>query len=1012
MISAPYCSRNEIRLLTLFFFYLLGSSLTAQRLPKAETLTVDDGLGFRDVTAIAQDAQGLMWFGTRQGLSRYDGYRFTRFGNGSQADKFLPGEDILLNSMVLANDTTLWLVIDKRLHALHLPDYTCRDISAGSGIGGAVCQLNRAKDGSIWLVWEDAHRQYLCHSEKGAAFREIASVGRLRREFTHLATDTTGNAWWSTITAGLRQYSPQGALLHEARPDSFVWYGTTMYATPVFVDSRNRVFILPKSKNQIWLYDPVARHVAIMADSLPSVAYHALEDSRGHIWFATKDRLLRLAPDDVWTDYSSVLKTALPYSSIQALYEDRTNMLWVATDNGLLKLPIQKQLFQRYFNVPGLKWGNAMRSIFEDKSGRIYGYCENGAIGLHRVDPLAGTTVLLPLSGGAGKGSKLLEQAMHFVADPTDDVAWTLTNQLIKIDLRTLRLTPIADFPEVANKLSHNPLALLRNGTFLLGGFLDRLTIFNPRTGAQTRLLPAPSTHFQTVATEAFLENEDGSLWVATATAGLYRFSRSGQVLQHLSADSKPALSNNHLLALHRAADGLLWIGTFGGGLNCLDPHTGAVRIFTRREGLPDDNVTGILSDAAGNVWVSTYNGLACYSSKQGTFQNFFEEDGLSSNEFNYTSFFKDSRGRLWFGGMNGVHVFSPADLLQSHLNPPLCFTGFSKYNRRRDSLETRLLGSRFLEPVTISPYDSYFQFNWILPNYFKPDKNQYYVWLEGFESDWSFIGNIALVRYNKLPAGHYVLHIKGADSKGNWSEAELAVAIHVLPFYYQTWWFMLLCALLLVGVVYAVARYRIQQQLAMERMRTRIAGDLHDEVGSMLSGLSMQAEMLELDQNKIDSGRLRHISDISRLALSKMRDVVWAIDSRRDLVKDLLDRMREHAEEMLAPRDIAFEFQLGELPLEKKLPVDQRQHLFLFFKEAITNVVKHAAASTVTIRFGNFGQHFELSVRDNGTSVAPSTASTGLGLQNMELRARQLGAVLHIRRENGFLVSMRMKAL
>ncbi len=1007
MNSAPCCSKNDIRLLALLFFYLLGGSLTAQRLPKAETLTVDDGLGFRDVTAIAQDGQGLMWFGTRQGLSRYDGYRFTRFGNSGQADKFLPGENILINSMVLVNDTTLWLVIDQRLHALHLPDYTCRDISAASGIAGAVCQLKRGRDGSIWLVWEDAQRQYLCRSAKGAAFQQVASARRLRRAFNHLAIDTTGNAWWSTITGGLCQYSPQGALLHEARPDSFVWYGTTMYATPVFVDSRNRVFILPKSKNQIWLYHPAARRVEIMADSLPSVAYHALEDRQGHLWFATKQGLLRLAPDDSWMDYSNVLKSALQYSVIQALYEDRTNLLWVATDNGLLKWPIQKQLFQRYFNVPGLNWGNAMRSIFEDRSGRIYGYCENGAIGLHRVDPVSGTTALLPLSGG-----NLLEQAMHFVADPTENAAWTLTDKLIKIDLQNLRITPVAEFPEIANKFSHNPLALLRDGTFLLGGFLDRLTIFNPGTGAQTRLLQDPSAHFKTVATEAFLENADGSLWVATATAGLYRFSRSGQVLQHLSADSQPALSNNHLLALHRAADGLLWIGTFGGGLNCLDPSTGAVRIFTRREGLPDNNVTGILSDAAGNVWVSTYNGLACYSSEQGTFQNFFEEDGLSSNEFNYTSCFKDSRGGLWFGGMNGVHVFSPADILQSHLNPPLCFIGFSKYNGRRDSLETRVLGSRFLEPITISPYDSYFQFDWTLPNYFKPDKNQYYVWLEGFDTGWSFTGTTAMVRYNKLPAGRYILHIKGADSKGNWSEAELAVPIRVLPFYYQTWWFVLLCALLLAAAVYAVARYRIRQLLAMERMRTRIAGDLHDEVGSMLSGLSMQAEMLELDQNKIEPGRLRHISEISRLALSKMRDMVWAIDSRRDLVRDLLDRMREHAEEMLAPRDIAFEFQLGELPLEKKLPVDQRQHLFLFFKEAITNIVKHSAASTVTIRCGNFGQHFELSIQDDGTSVAPSTASTGLGLQNMALRARQLGAVLQIQRENGFLVSMRMKAL
>ncbi|MFQ5447969.1 MAG: triple tyrosine motif-containing protein, partial [Saprospiraceae bacterium] len=313
---------------------------------------------------------------------------------------------------------------------------------------------------------------------------------------------------------------------------------------------------------------------------------------------------------------------------------------------------------------------------------------------------------------------------------------------------------------------------------------------------------------------------------------------------------------------------------------------------------------------------------------------------------------------------------------------------------------------------IEISPYDNYFQIDWALPNYFKPEKNLFYVWLEGLDEGWYFSGNTPSIRYNKLPDGRYTLHIKGSDSKGNWSEKELAVPIRVKPFFYQTWWFVLACALLVAGIAYAIARYRLQRLLEMERMRTKIASDLHDEVGSMLSGLAMQAEILELSNKQNDPARLRYLSEISRLAVSKMRDLVWSIDSRRDQVKNLLDRMREHAAEILTPNDITFRFQLGDLPLEKKMPVIIRQHLFLIFKEAVTNICRHSCASSVVIFLGNRNDGFEMSIADNGAGTADKVPSSGLGMANMRMRAEALGAEFSVEQSDGFLVKIRVKML
>jgi ligand-binding sensor domain-containing protein/two-component sensor histidine kinase len=1002
--------RIRLWIAALLWFYSLY--LGAQRLPKGEAITIEDGLGFRSVTAIEQDKQGLMWIGTRQGLNRFDSYQFVRFGNDRRADQFFPGGDVLPGGIHTINDSLLWIVADSKLYSFNRNNFHYRDISASSGIQGLVLALQPASDGSVWAVWEEEGQMHLGRSEQNAVFKKLASAPRSRRENSSLIIDRSGNAWWSCATTGLQYFSPQGQLLHEIKVDSSVWYGTIRYFSPVFVDSKSRVFIFPKSKNQIWLYQPEERKIEIIADSLTSIAYHGTEDSHGNLWFATKTQLLRWNPDRTWTEYSSVVKDALPSGNIQGLYEDQTNLLWVITDNGLVKIPNHKQHFQTWLVKPGVGWGNEMRSIFEDKYGNIYAYCEIGDIGIHRVSFPQGNTELIFAPGVHYPNSKLLEEAKHFISDQKENVVWTLTDQLIKIDLQTMKPMAVWDFGGIADKFSSNPMTRLRDGSFLLGNTLDRLTIFDPISDKRVRWIKESQHNYTAILTRFYLENEDGSVWVATDGHGLYRISREGVILQTLTTESSPALSNNHLLSLFAEDNTTLWIGTFGGGLNRFDVSANTIQIFDQKQGLANDNVTGILSDALGNIWASTYNGLSCLRMREGYIQNFYEEDGLSNNEFNYTSFYKDRRGLLWFGGMNGVQSFKPEDILDQRINPPMSVTGFSKYNRQRDSLITIALGELTMAPIQISPYDSYFQFSWTLPNYFKPEQSKYYVWLEGLEDDWTYIGNQPVIRYHKLPAGQYTLHIKGSDSKGNWSSGQLSIPIKVHQIFFKTWWFILCGLLVIAGIVYAFVHYRLQRLLEMERMRTRIAGDLHDEVGSMLSGLAMQAEIMELDHQKSDPARLHRISEISRLTLSKMRDVVWSIDSRRDQVKDLLDRMRENAEEMLTPKDILFQFELGELPMEKKLPVDERQHLFLFYKEAITNIIKHANATSVTIRFGQFGEYFELVVHDNGTTVPSTSGSSGFGLQNLEMRAKKLGATFLLQKQNGFRVGLKMKSI
>jgi signal transduction histidine kinase len=194
--------------------------------------------------------------------------------------------------------------------------------------------------------------------------------------------------------------------------------------------------------------------------------------------------------------------------------------------------------------------------------------------------------------------------------------------------------------------------------------------------------------------------------------------------------------------------------------------------------------------------------------------------------------------------------------------------------------------------------------------------------------------------------------------------------------------------------------------------MRTRIASDLHDEVGSMLSGLAMQAELMEMNPQANHSQTLAYLRNTSREAVSKMRDLVWSIDSRRDLVKNLLDRMREYAEEILPAKGIEYRFQLGELDMDQKLPSETRQHLYFIFKEAVNNVARHSNADKVTVVFGNFADECRLEIRDNGCVESEQLPKSGLGISNIQMRAKKLQAKLSIASDNGFCILLRLRKI
>ncbi|MGB3607772.1 ligand-binding sensor domain-containing protein [Psychroserpens sp.] len=989
---------------------LVCSSFYSQNPSQIDVLTTDDGLLFRHVNSVVQDGNGLMYFATSQGITRYDGYDFKVYNSDRENPFFIEEEN---TGVMLVDDTkeSLWYLANDKLFSIHLTIDSVKHYGASKNIKGKVLRLLKTEEGSLWVITDDywknqdhTAKQYLQKYTNGR-FEVMASIPRNNRGFSNLVEDQNGFLWWSTPNATLK-YDTKGHLLATYDLVKYDWYGVEMHFTVSFFDSNNTHYYFPHQGgiNSFEETNQSSTRILETEDEF----FYAIEDHQNHIWFAGRNVLKRRSPDGDFVDYTKELKSNFDFTDINSLFIDANNLLWVSTDNGLFKVRIGEQLFTTVFKSENAGWGHTMRGVFEDHNASLFALCESENKLFYKS--VSGRIDTLHLKLEDGSPIKLENAAGFFVPNASKTEVFATGKTLLKINLETGRVKDYKGLTRNIKVYGTNPMIMLNNGNILLGYTLSRLLIFNPKT-EESELVFKPEELPNEIANLKFFKQSEQAniVWVGTQDNGLLKLNLNGTVERIYDSDSRPQISKNHILVVEEDQDGSLWVGTYGGGLNHISADGSTVKVYTKSQGLPDNNIVGILTDDKNNLWISTYNGLAYFDKDTKIFQNFYTEDGLSHNEFNYSSFYKSPSGEFYFGGMNGLNAFKPEAIIKTSERPILHLTGFSRYNSKaKGSFETDYNQTKFSN-VVLSPYDQYFEVNWTMPSYFQNNKNTYSTKLEGFEDRWFYQGNSASIRYNQLPAGDYVLKVKGKDSRGNEAASMLSIPITVRQIFYKQWWFRALILMAIIAIMYSIFRYRLKQALAMERLRTKISSDLHDDVGSLLSGLAMQTELMEINASEADKFKLQKIAGISRNAISQMRDLVWSIDSRRETIKDLMERMQELAEELLLPKDISFHIDDSNIKNpNRKLPAQTKQHIFLIYKEALTNILRHSNATNVNIIMLNDSKGCEFIIRDNGAEKK-FYKSTGLGLSNMVMRAEKMKGNLKFQKSNGFAVHLHL---
>ncbi|NNF58765.1 MAG: hypothetical protein HKN04_11045, partial [Rhodothermaceae bacterium] len=408
-----------------------------------------------------------------------------------------------------------------------------------------------------------------------------------------------------------------------------------------------------------------------------------------------------------------------------------------------------------------------------------------------------------------------------------------------------------------------------------------------------------------------------------------------------------------------------------------------------------------------GALWLGTSRGLARFDSASQTFRLCDPDDRPGLPEYNRRAAFRGADGRLYFGHLDGVTVFDPAALRDNPVRPATVLTRVARTGPEGPAdldLPTD-------EALALSYRDRLVRFEFAALNFTHAEENRYRYRLDGFDRDWVDAGTERQAIYTNLPPGRYTFRVQGANNDGLWSTADATLALVVAPPFWATAWFRVLALLALGGLLLAAHRYRVAQLLHVERVRARIASDLHDEVGSKLAALALSSETVarRATLDAPERHRLGEMADTARRMADDLRDIVWLANPRFDTLGDLVEKMCTTADALLDGTAHTFTCKDGEAV--QALDMEQRRQLFLFYKEALRNVARHAEAHHVTVHLACNDGTLRLDVTDDGIGFERTAMREATGLASLEERARALGGTVEIETQPGGGTTVRLRA-
>jgi ligand-binding sensor domain-containing protein len=792
-----------------------------------DRLTIADGLPNSNVTSIAQDARGFLWFGTQDGLARYDGTRMTVYRPSDKDPHSISSGYI--TSLALDASGKLWVGTSEHGVNLYDPE-TDRFERIGLGEGGltseGVTAIVRDARNRIWFaVGDGGLNRYDTASKTITAY--LAKP--LDVPITAIDADRAGNLWLGTASGTVLRWNPDD----DKSTVSFRPSDDAARTTPITA-------ILARSSGQIWIgtdsdglyrLDPATKQIAWFRSdpndpgTISDDHVAVLREDRHHtLWIGTGNGLDQMADSGRVVRYQHDPNDPdnpmnLAFVQVESLFQDAGGVLWAGGFTvGVCKFDEFRMKFGHY------RINSYAKSFFQDPDGSMWVGTLNG---LYRYDWSAGRVTIYHSLGrpvGAVKEPLALE-SVWLIALHKDHrgMLWIAFGRkgLVGFDPATDTYRQYAPNPEDPNSLPVDTIWDIREderGFLWLATWGGGLVRFDPRSETFTSFTTTDSSGLSSNHLYALYPDpkDRAVLWVGTAKGGLDRFDLVKHTARAYRHDDKdPAsLSGDDIVSVYREPGGMLWVGTYSSGFDRLDPQTGkAERFTTGNSRLTNDTIYGILPDDTGKLWLSTNGGgLVQFDPQSKQFIAYDQSEGVQDNEFSQGAFFRGKSGQLFFGGARGFNAFFPRDIQRDRYSPPVVVTGFKRFNQ--DLALGRPVWT--LPSITLSYSDS-FEVQFAALAFAAPKRNRYAYKLEGFDA--KFIEtDRPFATYTKLAGGEYTLRIRAGTDDGAWNEQGVALKLTVTPPWWRSWPAYIAYMLLMIGAGVSVMQVQRARVMRAER--------------------------------------------------------------------------------------------------------------------------------------------------------------------------------------------------
>jgi signal transduction histidine kinase/ligand-binding sensor domain-containing protein len=997
-------------LMCLGVFAIATATLHAERLP-IKPFTTADGLAHNVVYKIVRDSRGFLWFATDDGLSRFDGYGFQNYS----VEQGLPHRMVL--DILETRSGDFWVATWDGLVRFNpggIPSSrvvpldeaqaarpmfaVIRPEDSDSRTSGII-KLLEARDGSIW-----------CGTRKGV-FRLERADGRSRMrpidfrmrtnspvaQFVYdLLEDRFGSVWAATVT-GLYRRSADGDP-EFTRPEVF---------------NEEFLSLFEDAKGQLWAAGKFTGLLRLGADRTKTVRvleqYRALdgltvgwihdmrETADGTFWLATSGGLIEWARDGRLGEPGARAyrrQHGLTNHHPTSLGEDAAGNLWIGTE-GMGAMRLARQGFTTYQEIDGLV--TAM-DVFEDPRGALYVYAIKGS-----RDAAENVEYVFARVDRGGLAWFKPPRPFAFGCCASNAV-WSHGEWWISGHLGVYRVAAADAFSSitrgrVASIQGPRDIAVTRflkdsRGDIWVGAEgpnYGSLRLWEVAKATMRDLAGAPGlpslTHQRP---RAFGEDSNGAVWigldsgVARYTEGQFRF-----------FTTEHGLAAGRIRAIHTDDAGHLWLGSSQGGLiRVVDGASDRPRFetYTTTQGLSGNNIEAITSDRYGRIYAATGRTIDRLDSSTGAIEHFTADDGVVASIV--YSAFRDRAGSVWFATGKGLSYFAPTPKSPSGART-IVLTALTVGGIPQP---VSAIGETSVALPDISHDSNRLEIDFVALGFRSTEGVRYQYRLEGSGSDWSTPTARRTVNFESLASGRYRFIVRELNAEGVSSAAPAMVTFRVLPPFWRQWWFLALVTLTGAAVVYSGHRYRLSRALELERVRTRIAMDLHDDIGSNLSRIAILSEVARRSNvpNPPDDGSLSSIGRIAREAAASMSDIVWAISPEHDTLKDLVGRMRHHAEELFEGSDVELTLDVPDDAESMPVGIHIRPDFYLIFKEAVNNAARHSRCRRIAIGLRVTDSRLSFEVADDGIGF-DGIPDRGNGLTSLRRRADRLGAVLEV---------------